>query len=92
MERVVGVIGNYNVIYVPEKDTIFCKNTAIKFPIIEHIITRSHNERDEIPEKSLTITKTNDIVQLGCLTTTMDNCLSIRRNVNKFKTKKHDKT
>lgn len=88
MEHIVGSIGSYDVIYVQEKDTIFCKNTAVKFPIIEHIVTKSQNERNEIPEKNLSITKMNGTVQLGCLVTTMDNCLSIRRKVNKIKNKK----
>ena len=80
----VGEIQGHDVIYIPSKDVIFCKNTAIKFSIIEKII-RSNLERSEIPEKNLTITKDNGIVHLGCLTTTMENCLNIRRRINKLK-------
>ena len=43
--------------------------------------------RETIPEKDLTITKDMGTVTLGCLTTTMENCLAIRRQVNKFKFK-----
>ena len=80
----VGEIQGYDVIYIPSKDVIFCKNTAIKFSIIEKII-RSNLERYKIPEKNLTIIKDNGTVSLGCLTTTMANCLDIRKRVRKQK-------
>lgn len=80
----VGEIQGHDVIYIPSKDVIFCKNTAIKFSIIEKII-RSNLERYEYPEKNLTIIKDNGIVHLGCLTTTMENCLNIRRRISKLK-------
>ena len=80
----VGEINGNKVVYVPEKNIIFCKNTAVKFPIIERII-RNGMDKGEIPEKNLTIIKDNGIVHLGCLTTTMENCLNIRRRINKLK-------
>lgn len=86
---VVGTIGGYDVIYVEERDSLYCKNTAVKFPVIERIIKGSLN-RDEIPEKNLTITKDNGTVTLGCLTTTMENCLAIRRSVLKIKNNKRN--
>ena len=83
-EYKVGEIQGHDVIYIPSKDIIFCKNTAVKFSVIEEII-RSNLERGEIPEKNLTIIKDNGIVSLGCLTTTMTNCLNIRKRVKKQK-------
>ena len=83
-EYKVGEIQGHDVIYIPSKDIIFCKNTAVKFSVIEEII-RSNLERSEIPEKNLTIIKDNGIVSLGCLTTTMTNCLNIRKRVRKQK-------
>ena len=80
----VGEIQGHDVIYIPSKDVIFCKNTAIKFSIIEKII-RSNLERGEIPEKNLTIIKDNGSVSLGCLTTAMANCLDIRKRVREQK-------
>lgn len=80
----VGEIQGYDVIYIPSKDVIFCKNTAIKFSIIEKIIC-SNLERSEILGKNLTIIKDNGTVSLGCLTTTMANCLDIRKRVRKQK-------
>lgn len=84
MQYKVGEIQNYDVIYVPERNQIFCKNTAVNFPIIKRII-RGSTMRETIPEKDLTITKDMGIVTLGCLTTTMENCLDIMRKVNKLK-------
>lgn len=80
----VGEIQGYDVIYVPERNQIFCKNTAVNYSLIERIV-RGSTMRETIPEKDLTITKDMGIVTLGCLTTTMENCLAIRRNVNKLK-------
>lgn len=84
MQYKVGEIQNYDVIYIPERNQIFCKNTAVNFPIIKRII-RGSTMRETIPEKDLTITKDMGIVTLGCLTTTMENCLDIMRKVNKLK-------
>lgn len=80
----VGEIQGHDVIYIPSKDVIFCKNTAVKFSVIEDIIC-SNLERNEIPEKNLTIIKDNGTVSFGCLTTTMANCLDIRKRVRKQK-------
>lgn len=82
--HVVGNIQGHDVIYVPERNQIFCKNTAVNYSLIERIV-RGNTMRETIPEKDLTITKDMGIVTLGCLTTTMENCLSIRKNVIKLK-------
>lgn len=86
MQHKVGEIQGHDVIYIPERNQIFCKNTAVNYSLIERIV-RGSTIREKIPEKDLTITKDQGIVTLGCLTTTMENCLSIRKNVNKFKLK-----
>lgn len=82
--HVVGNIQGHDVVYVPERNQIFCKNTAVNYSLIERIV-RGSTMRETIPEKDLTITKDMGVVTLGCLTTTMENCLSIRRNVIKLK-------
>lgn len=84
MKHVVGEIDGHDVIYIPEKDVIFCKNTTLSFPLIERIL-KSKQERTSIPEKNLTVILDNGVVTLGCLTTTMENCLEIRQKVNKLK-------
>lgn len=83
----VGEIQGHDVIYIPEKDVIFCKNTTLSFPLIEKIIIKSSMDRTSIPEKELVITKDNNTIHLGCLTTTMENCQNIRKQVNKLKLK-----
>ena len=80
----VGEIQGYDVVYIPSKDVIFCKNTAVKFSVIEKII-RSDLERSEIPEKNLTIIKDNGTVSLGCLTTTMEKKKKKRKRGRKQK-------
>lgn len=84
MSQKVGEIEGHDVIYVPERNQIFCKNTTVNYSLIEKIV-RGNTMRETIPEKNLTITKDMGVVTLGCLTTTMENCLSIRRNVIKLK-------
>lgn len=84
MSQKVGEIEGHDVIYVPERNQIFCKNTAVNYSLIERIV-RGSTMRETIPDKNLTITKDMGSVTLGCLTTTMENCLSIRRNVIKLK-------
>lgn len=81
----VGEIQGHDVLYIPEKDVIFCKNTILSFPLIERIIVKSSMDRTSIPEKELVIIKNNNTIHLGCLTTTMENCLEIRKQVNKLK-------
>lgn len=83
-KEVVGNIDGNDVIYVLEKDILFCKNTTVSYPIIERII-RSANSREEIPEKNLTIHKDGDFINFGCLHTTLGNCREINKNVKKFK-------
>ena len=81
---VVGTIQGQDVIYVPEKDQIFCKNTAVNYSLIERLI-RFGMDRESIPEKNLVITKDSGLIHLGCLTTTMENLLNIRSQVLKVK-------
>lgn len=78
----VGEIQGYDVIYIPEKDVIFCKNTVVKYSVIRKIVKGS-SSRDEIPEKELVITKDNSTIHFGCLTTTISNCNEIAKNVAK---------
>ena len=80
----VGEIQGYDVLYIPEKDSIFCKNTLLNFSLIKKII-RGSMDRTSIPEKEIVIIKNDNVVHLGCLTTTMQNCLDIIKQVNKLK-------
>lgn len=83
MSTVVGSIDGYDVVYVEGKNVIFCKNTALPYPLIKRII-RGSTCRETIDNKNLTITKEGSLIQLGCLTTTRENCESIIREVNRI--------
>lgn len=83
MSTVVGSIEGYDVIYVEGKNVIFCKNTALPYPLIKRII-RGSTCRETIAEKNLTVTQDGSIIQLGCLTTTRENCEAIIKEVNKI--------
>jgi predicted aconitase len=81
----VGEIQGYDVIYVPERNQIFCKNTSVNFDLIERIILKQQKLMDEIKEKNLTITKNGSLVTLGCLTTTLSNCKQINKTVKNIR-------
>nr|DAT77831.1 MAG TPA: hypothetical protein [Caudoviricetes sp.] len=84
-ERVkIGEIQGYDVLYIPEKDIVFCKNTAVKVSVLDKIV-RSSMDVGEIPEKNLTITKDNGTITFGCLTTTYDAYKQMKKEINKFK-------
>lgn len=85
----VGEIDGYEVIFIPEKDVVFCKNTAIKVPVIRRMIESCYS-REVCDEKSLTITKSGNSIHMGCLNTTKDNYASILRNVQHFKHSHHN--
>lgn len=81
---VVGEIQGYDVIYIPEKDIVFCKNTAIRLSVLDEAV-KSHTISSTIEEKNLTITKYNGTLCLGCLTTTLDNYRAMKRKISKLK-------
>lgn len=80
MRHIVGDIQGYNVVYIPEKDIIFCKNTTIKREAILQAIN-SKLDRVSIEEKNLTICKDRNLIVLGCLNTTKQNINNIIRNI-----------
>lgn len=87
MDRIeVGTIEEYPVYYLPGKNVIFCKNTAIPYKAMVQALYGSI-ECTEFPEKNLTVRKTDNIVTLGCLTTTITNCNQIKHNVSKLNKK-----
>lgn len=79
----VGKIEGWPVQYIPERRMLFCKNTAISLDKIE-LMLRSSLSRERDEAKNLTIVKLNNIVQFGCLTTTLDNVENIRRNIRNY--------
>lgn len=92
MRIIVGIIQGNEVIYIPEKDTLFCKNTAVPYEIIEKKLY-SRNNRESIEEKTLSIIKEDNLITLGCLTTTKENIDKIKKKVLliKYESNAHSK-
>ena len=80
MRMNVGKIEGHDVLYIPEKHIVFCKNTAVPVPLLEGILDSSLSKHN-IPEKNLTITKHNGVIKLGCLCTTESNLFKIRKTI-----------
>ena len=85
MERViVGNIQGYDVVYSPEVDYVFCKNTALPLCIMKDTL-RNNLDRVEITKKNLAILFNENTVDMGCLSTTKENLYNIAKEINKFK-------
>lgn len=81
MRVVVGNIQGYDVIYIPEKDILFCKNTAVPHNLLKEAVYGGL-ERYTIPQKNLVIRKNNGIIEFGCLITTTENAKEILANIH----------
>ena len=82
--EIVGQIETYDVIYIPEKDMVFCKNTTCHYGEI-HKALISNLERHNIDNGKLILTKDQCCVTLGCLTTTKSNIMSIDNKIKKLR-------
>lgn len=62
---VIGEIQGYDVIYIPEKDIVFCKNTAIRLSVLDKAVSdnciRKWCKSYNLPTRSVDIKKINDI-------------------------------
>ena len=83
-QEIVGSIEGYDVIYIPEKDVIFCKNTTIPYKQMRYILFEQRTDRVQL-KKDLMFYLDKNIVTLGCLTTTLENCEYINKNIKKIK-------
>lgn len=90
MERIVGNIQGYDVIYVPEKDMIFCKNTIVRYVDLNRALFKSTLDRECVQDK-LSVVKDKDIVYLGCLTVSRDTILQIKSNIKQIKNNERNK-
>ena len=82
--KIVGQIDGYDVIYVPEKDMVFCKNTTCKYQNIKEALLKSPLERNRVEDKLPTF-KNGSVIELGCLVTTKSNILLINNNIKQIK-------
>lgn len=83
-EIIVGKIESYDVIYVPEKDILFCKNTTMPYSVMRLALLDSPVDRMEL-KSDLVMTRTGDVVQLACLTTNIENIKEINKQIKKIK-------
>lgn len=90
-EHIVGTVEGYPVIYILEKDIIFCKNTAVSYTLLKRLYD-SPFTKERIDEKSLTITKEQHFVTFGCLTTTKEYCRTVIKNINKIKNEQSNRS
>lgn len=81
MRKIIGNIQGYDVIYIPEKQILFCKNTAVPQKFLEEAVY-GNLERYNIPQKNLVIRKDGSIIEFGCLRTTMEHAKNILANIH----------
>ena len=85
MEKIeVGQIEEYPVLYIPEKDLLYCKKVVFPYKTLEEALINSTLERIELRE-DLIITKKDSSVQLACLTTSISNIKLIHKTIKKYK-------
>lgn len=84
----VGEIQGYDVLYLPDKDVVYCKNTAL--PLSKVIETlRSPLDRVVIPSKNMVILLSDFQVEFGCLSTTRENIKSIHKQIKQYQNERN---
>lgn len=81
MKQVIGNIQGYDVIYIPDKKLLFCKNTVVPLALLKEAVYGSL-DRYSIPQKNLVIRKDNSIIEFGCLRTTIEYAKKILAGIN----------
>ncbi len=82
-KHIVGKIEEYDVIYIAEKDIVFCKNTVIPYQIVKDAFSKSLS-RQQLKE-DLYYTNDGFIITLGCLSTTTKEFKKFIKNIEKIK-------
>ena len=82
--EIVGQINGYDVIYIPEKDVLFCKNTICKYDNLKEALLDSPLQRNRVEDKVPTF-KNDNVIEIGCLNTTKSNILLINNNIRQIK-------
>jgi hypothetical protein len=84
MSIVVGKIEEYDVLYIPEKDVLFCKNTTVSYDLLKAALIDRKFDRTQL-KADLVLSVDSEIVTLGCLNTNLENCESIYQTIKKIK-------
>ena len=80
----VGFIEEYPVLYLPDKDLIFCKNTVVPVNVMLDAFN-SGIDRVEYKEKNLIMYFLKSEITLGCLKTSPENFREIVKTVKRIK-------
>ena len=83
-QEIVGKIEGYDVIYIPEKDLLFCKNTTMPYKVMKAALIDDPLDRLHLKE-GLTMTKDGSVIHMACLTTNIENCIEINKKIKKIK-------
>lgn len=85
MEKIqIGDIEGYPVLYLPEKDLIFCKNTVVPYKILIDAFN-SGIDRIEYTEKNLIMYFFTNEITLGCLKTSTENFRDMIKTIKNIK-------
>ena len=84
-EIIVGKIQDHDVIYIPEKDILFCKNTTMPYSVMRAALIESPVDRLELKSDLIMTQSDNGIIQLACLTTNIENIKEINKQIKKVK-------
>ena len=77
----VGKIQGFPVLYIPSRGLLFCKNTIVPFEEMRKVL-HAPTAKHRIERSNLNITKMDNIIELGCLTTTVTNLIQIEKQIN----------
>lgn len=83
---IVGKIEHHDVLYLPEKDLVYCKNTVFPYKLMEEHLIKSSCDRIKIKEDFI-ITKQQSSIKLSCLNTTSSNIININKNIKRWRNK-----
>ena len=84
-EFIVGKIQDHDVIYVPEKDILFCKNTTMPYSVMRLALIDSPVDRLELKSDLVMTRGENGVIQMACLTTNIENIKEINKQIKKIK-------
>ena len=84
----VGIIEDNDVLYIIKKELIFCKNTTVPYDYMRKALFINKVDKTQL-KHDLELVKDGNSISLGCLTTTMENCEEIYKNIKKIR-KKHE--
>lgn len=80
----IGTIQGYPVLYLPERDLVFCKNTIVPYQVL-YDAYNSGIDRVEYKEKNLIMNFFSHEIILGCLTTNVEDFQKMIKTIKKIK-------